>query len=152
MKTLILILLLAGVVTAQDYQWKHLKELSGEVPNHPGITFQTYAAEIQRGGDRIRLIWKVEFPWGAPYDVFKDNVPWGFDPSSVAKFQARLDFNCATRNVKAVGGSGEIYQFNGKRHKTKEPPFTAPPANIFTLYFCEQGQAPTVAPTLKSKP
>lgn len=150
-----LILALAVIVSAQslptdDLPWKLIKEMSGEIPDHTGLTIEVYGAKIARGDDLVKLSIRFDFPWGAPASLFKGNAPRGFDVSSVARFQGRIELNCKTLEVKPVGG-GDVYQFNGKRHKSKEPPFQIESGHIFATYFCEQGEAPTKAPTLKPK-
>jgi len=153
-RVLLLIALLGCAANAQEIKtelnWKPLKELSGTVPAHPGLSVEVYAAEIARRDEGVKLIMRFDFPWGAPRDFV--NVPASeFDITSLSRFQARLDFNCSTLTVKAIGGSGEVFQFNGKRHKTKEPPFQIPDGHVFSQYFCEKGEAPTTAPKLTPK-
>lgn len=155
MKTLLLILLLSLSTAAQqennDLNWKLIKEMSGDIPNHPGLTVKTYGAEIARGGDLIKLSIKVGFPYGAPVSVFKDNVPHGFDVSSIERIEGRLELNCQTLVVRPVKASASIYQFSGKRFKSKEPPFTIESGNILATYFCERGGPVTTEPP-KLKP
>jgi hypothetical protein len=149
MKPLLLILALATVAAAQELQWKPIREMSGEIPNHPGVTVEFSAAEIARRDDGVKLILRAEFPWGAPSDLIK--VPASeLDVTSLFRFTGRMDFNCRTLVVKPDGG-GEAMQFNGKKHKTKESPFSIPQSHILSQYFCERGSAPTEAPTLKPK-
>lgn len=152
MKALLLILLLAPSVYAQlptdDLDWKLIQEMSGEIPNQPGITMEVYGARIMRGNDLVKLSVRFDFPFGAPVDVFKGSVSRGFDVSSVTRMAFKIEMNCKTLTVKPIGG-GHIYQFNGKRHKSKEPPFKIASGHIFASYFCEQGEKPTKAPTLK---
>lgn len=150
MKPLLLILLLAASASAQD--WKEIKEMSGEIPNHPGLSVEFYAAEIARGDQKVKLMVKAEFPNGAPVDVFRGTVPFGFDISSVNKLVFKVEFNCDTLVMKTIKNSGELYQFNGTKHKTKEPPFGVNEGHVFVSYFCERGKKPTSAPTLKSNP
>lgn len=144
MKLLLLILMLIP-----SGEWKHIRELSGDIPDHPGLTLEVYVSEIARGDDLVKLSMRADFPGGAPIDVFKANVPHGFDASSITRIQTRLELNCRTLVVKPVKGSAEIYQFNGKKHKSKEPPFTIQDGHLLASYFCERGDAPKVAPTLK---
>ena len=148
MKTLLLMLLLTITATAQTSDWKLIKEMSGDIPNHPGLTVEVYASQIARGDNVIKLMVKAEFPGGAPADLLKANAPHGFDISSISRMVFKTEFNCETLTMKTVNGSGEIYQFNGKRFKSKEPPFTIESSHVFAQYFCEQGLAPTKAPTL----
>lgn len=149
MKALLLILLLSP---AQDLDWKLIKEMSGDIPNHPGITVETRAAEIARGEETVKLTLRIDFPEGAPHDLFKDNTPHGFDVSSIARFVFKAEFNCRTLTMKAVRNEGSVYQFNGRKHKSKEPPFNLNSGHIFVNYFCERGApAPLTAPTLKGK-
>lgn len=159
MKPLLLILALAFSVSAQDIKeiekiknWKLIKEMSGEVPNHPGLTVEFRAAEIARGDDVVKLIWRMDFPWGSPGDLLKEHVPHGFDPTSISRVESRVELNCKTHVVNPVTNSADVYQFNGKQHKSKEQPFSVKSWDIFFTYFCEQGEAPTKAPTLKLKP
>jgi hypothetical protein len=153
MKALLLILLLAVSAQAQKLEdikdWKLIKEMSGEIPNHPGLTTETHAAQIARGGDLIKLVIRADYPWGAPADIFRDHVPHGFDPSSISRIEVRIELHCATHVVIPPTNSAEIYQFNGKRYKSREQPFSVESWNIFFVYFCEEGTAPTVAPKLK---
>ena len=148
MKTLLLILCLATSAAAQQ-DWKLLKEMSGDIPDHPGLTVEAYASEIRRGEDRVRLQVKIEFPGGAPRDMLQPYVPWGFDASSITRMVAKIDFNCKTLEVRPVNGSAEVYQFNGKKHKSKEPPFKIDYGHIFAIYFCERGTTPKTPPKLK---
>jgi hypothetical protein len=146
MKALLLLLALA---IPQKQEWKFIKELSGEIKDHPGLTVEIRMSEIARGGDRIRLLMRADFPGGAPRDVFQPLVPRGFDASSISRLEGKLELDCKALMVKPVRGSAEIYQFNGKKHKTKEPPFKINDAHIFARYFCELGEAPKKAPVLK---
>lgn len=147
MRALLLILCLA---IPQKQEWKLLKEMSGDIPDHPGITVEVYASQIARAGDRVKLQLRVEYPNGAPRDIFQPYVPWGFDASSISKMLAKVEFDCKTLIVKPVGGSAEIYQFNGKKLKSKEPPFKIDYGNIFARYFCErESESPKKAPVLK---
>lgn len=143
MKVLLLILIL------QSPQWIQIKEMSGPVPDHPGITVEFYAREIKRSNDRVRLLVRADFPGGAPVNLFKGNAPSGFDISSISRFEGRVELDCRSLTVKPMSGSADLYQFNGKKHKSKEPPFNIQDGHIFEKYFCERGSAPTVAPTLK---
>lgn len=152
MKPLFLILLFAFTASAQTPDWKLIKEMSGDIPDNPGLTIETYAAEVARGDSLVKLKVKFEFPHGAPYNLLKDNVPLGFDISSISRFVFKAEFNCDTLVMKASQNSGEVYQFNGKRYKSKEPPFPLTSGHIFVNYFCERGEKPTVAPTLKPSP
>lgn len=146
MKALLLILALSQA------DWIAIKEMSGSINDHPGLTVKTSATQIARGGDIIKVLFRMEFPEGAPMDIFRDAMPRGFDVSSIVRVEGRLQLNCATLVVKPLGSTAEVYQFNGKKHKTKEPPFKVGSANIFAQYFCEQPSAPaTEAPTLKPK-
>ncbi|CAN5860802.1 hypothetical protein BH18ACI4_BH18ACI4_23820 [soil metagenome] len=84
-----------------------------------------------------------------PTDIFRDNAPAGFDISSISRIVFKAEFNCDTLVMKAVNKSAEIYQFNGKRLKSKEPPFSVDTGHIFVNYFCERGGPATTAPKLK---
>jgi len=129
--------------------WKLIKEMSGEIPNHPGLMVELYAAQIARGDSTVKLILRMEYPWGAPGDIFKDAVPRGFDPTSISRVVGKVEFNCDTLVVTPLSGSAEIYQFNGKKFKSKEPPFVIGSGHIFAQYFCERGMPATKAPVLK---
>lgn len=147
LKPLTLILLLAISAFAQD--WKQIKEMSGDIPNHPGLTIEVFAAEIARGDDLVKLRLRTDFPNGAPVDLFRQSAPPGFDISSISRIESKLELNCATLTVKPSNATADVYQFNGKRIKSKEPPFQIESGNILAVYFCEQGEAPKTAPTLK---
>jgi hypothetical protein len=152
MKPLFLILILAFTAQAQTPQdWKFIKEMSGEIPDHPGLTVNWYAAEIARGNNIVKLLLRFDMPGGAPADLFKGAASPGFDISSITRVEAKIEFNCDTLVVKPVSGSSDVYQFNGKKLKSKEPPFVVGSEHIFSQYFCERGDAPKVAPTLKPK-
>lgn len=157
MKVLLLILALTAGVVAQEpiegiTDWKFIKEVSGKIPNHPGLTVEVYAARFSHGNGKIKLITRFDFPNGAPVGVFKNNVPVGFDISSINRMIFKWEFNCDTLMMKAVKNSGEVVQFNGKRHKSKEPPFRVDAGNLFVGYFCERPSAPSkTPPKLKTK-
>lgn len=159
MKPLLLIVVLAFSVSAQDIKeiekikdWKLIKEMSGDIPNHPGIILDLYAAEIARHDEVVKLAFRADFPNGAPMDLFKGSMPQGFDISSITRIVGKLEFNCETLQVVPLGGSAYAYQFNGKRYKSKEAPFALDSGHILFAYFCERGDTPTKAPTLKPKP
>lgn len=153
LKTLFFILALAVSAQAQKLEdikdWKLIKELSGEIPDHPGLTVELRAAQIARGDDTVKLVIRMDYPGGAPYDIFKNAVPHGFDPSSISRIVGKIQLNCKTRFVIPINNSAEIYQFNGKKYKSKEQPFSVDSWHIFFTYFCEEGKTPTVAPKLK---
>lgn len=151
MKTLLILAILVFPFNtfAQSTEWKAIKEMSGEIPDNPGLTIETYASEIARGGDVVKLVMRFDFPAGAPFSIFRDAVPRGFDVSSIDRFQGRIELNCETLVVTPNKSTGEVFQFNGKRLKSKEPPFKIESGHILAQYFCEQGEAPTKAPTLK---
>lgn len=157
MKVLLLILALAVSVSAQEpvegiTDWKFIKEVSGKIIGHPELTVEVYAARFSTGNGKIKLITRFDFPNGAPVDVFRHNVPVGFDVSSIKRMIFKWEFNCNTLVMKAVKNSGEVIQFNGKRHKSKEPPFNVDSGNLFVNYFCERPSTPsTKTPTLKQK-
>lgn len=152
MRPLLLILAFILSVAAQTAEWKPIKEMSGEIPDHPGITLNVSASEIARGNDLVKLRIRFDFPDGAPYDLFRNNAPVGFDVSSVVRIESRIELNCKTFIVKPAGSSADVYQFNGKKLKSKEVPIAISSGHIFAQYFCEQGLAPTAAPRLKPKP
>jgi hypothetical protein len=148
MRTLLLILLLAVSAHAQD--WKLIKEMSGDIPNHNGLTVEVYAAEIARGDDKVKLLMKIEYPWGSPR--FEGaTYPQGFDVTSIARILTKVEFNCETLEVKPIKGSTEIYTVSGQKHKSREAPFNIKESHIFSQYFCERGMRATIAPTLKPK-
>ena len=146
MKFLLILLLIQNLPPNLD--WKLIKEMSGDIFNQKGLTANTYAARIARGNELVKLSIRIDYPQGAPVSVFKDHAPRGFDISSIASMVFRIELNCKTLTIKPKGG-GEVYQFNGKRHKSKEVPFKIESSHILAVYFCEQGEAPTKAPTLK---
>lgn len=156
MKTLFLILAFAILaltpqqLPTDDLDWKLIKEMSGEIPNHPGQTVEVRGAQIARGNELVKVSVRFDFPWGAPVGVFKNStVPRGFDLSSISRIQLRIELNCKTLEIKPVNNSSDVYQFNGKRLKSKEAPIKIGSGHIFAQYFCEQGEAPKKAPTLK---
>lgn len=152
-KPLLIILALAVAIVAQspsaNLEWKLIKEMSGEIPNHPSLIIELYAARVARGDDKVKLMLKMEFPNGSPREFFRQHVPHGTDPTSIAKIEGAVEFNCRTLVVKPIKSTANVYQFNGKKFKSKEPPFGLDSGHIFAQYFCEQGEAPTKAPTLK---
>ena len=152
MKPLLLILLFAFTASAQN--WKPIKEMSGEIPNHPGLTIEIYAAQIERGDNVTKLRIRFDFPWGSPGDLLKENVPWGTDPTSISRVEGGFEFNCKTLIVKPDKASADVYQFNGKKFKSKEPPFSLDSGHILFQYFCEQPSASvsTGPPVLKRRP
>lgn len=152
MKPLLLILAAALSVSAQTTEWKRLSELSGDIPDHPGLIVQVSATQIARAEDLIKLRLRLEYPNGAPYDIFKKSVPLDFDASSISRIEALVELNCKSLVVSPVKGSADVYQFTGKRHKSREFPFTINAGNVFAQYFCEQGEAPKIAPRLSTKP
>lgn len=127
MKILLFILALAFAVNAQEkLEWKLIPEMSGPIPDHPGLSIEMYAARIARGDKNTKVSVRIELPNGAPVDLFHKSgasVPLGFDVSSITRMTLRVSLNCETLVLKPVGGSAEIYQFNGKHFKSKEPPF-----------------------------
>jgi hypothetical protein len=158
MKPLLLILALAFSVSAQEIKqieqikdWKLIKEMSGDIPNHPGLTEEFYAAKIARGDSTVKLLVRMDFPWGAPR--FEGaTYPRGFDASSIRHVLFQVELNCDTLVVKPLTGEADVYQFNGKHLKSQEIPTMIKSGHIFEQYFCEHGEAPTKAPTLKPKP
>lgn len=158
MRSLLLILVFAVSVSAQDIKelekikdWQKIKEMSGEIPNHPGITIEVYAAQIARNEGVIKLWMKTEFPQGSPR-LMGSTYPDGFDPSSVSRVVFGLEFDCDKRSVKPIKNSAHVYLFSGARHKSKEHPFTLNAGHILFGYFCEKGETPLSAPALKPKP
>ena len=148
---MVLTLLFVLLFQVPVIEWKSIKEMSGEIPDNPGLTILTSASQIARDGDNVKVAFRFEFPGGAPWSVFRESVPSGFDVSSISKIEGRLELDCVTRTIRAKGNSAYIYQFNGKRFKSKEPPFRVEEGNILAAYFCETGTKPTVAPKLKPK-
>lgn len=159
MKPLLLILALALSASAQDIKdiekikdWKLIQEMTGEIPDHPGIKLEMYAAQIARGDNVIKLAFRADFPNGAPIDLFRDHVPRGFDISSITRIVGKLEFDCETLRVVPMGRAAYAYQFNGRRYKSNEIPFALDSGNILFKYFCERGPAPTTAPKLNRSP
>lgn len=149
MKPLFLILTLVFTAQAQD-GWKSIKEMSGPIPD-AGVSIKTSAAQIARGDDHVKLLVRFDFPEGAPFALLKDNVPAGFDVSTIAAVVSKVDLNCKTLVVKMAGQKGDVYLFSGKHFQSREVAFKIESGNIFATYFCEQGEKPTHAPTLKPK-
>lgn len=141
MKVLLLILTLQS-----PSEWKSIKEMSGYVS---GVPMNTSAMKIARSGDVIKLLFRVEFPNGAPWEMLRENVPVGFDVSSISRIEGGLKLDCKSLKIKPEKNSARVYQFNGNSYKSKEPPFAIQSGNVFAQYFCEQGTAPTTAPTLR---
>jgi hypothetical protein len=148
MKTLFLILALAVTASAQD--WKLIKEISGEIPNHPGLTIETYAAEIARDEDIIKLKIRFDLPYGPPVDWFQ-GTNQGFDVSTISRLEVGVRLDCKTLVITTPKGSSDVYRSNGQKLKSKEPPFAIKEGHVFEKYFCERGEKPTKAPTLKPK-
>lgn len=148
MKTLLLILALTVSASAQE--WKLIKEMSGAIPKHKGLTIEFYAAEIARGDDTVKLLVRTDFPNGAPR-LEGATYPKGFDPTSITRTTSKVQFNCKTLEVRFIKDSAEIYYSNGKKFKSKEPSFALASGHIFSEYFCERGEKATEAPTLQPK-
>lgn len=149
MKALFTLILLTTVTNAQE--WKPIKELSGPFPGHKGFSVETSASGIARGNDIIKLTVRFDFPWGAPPDLFRSGAPQGFDITSITRIETRFEFNCKTLVVKTNNSSATVYRFDGKKYKSKEPPFSIESSHIFSQYFCERGSVPIKPPTLKPK-
>lgn len=153
-----MLLALAVSVTAQDIKeiekikdWKLIKEMSGDISNHPGLTIELYAAEIARSDSGVKLIVRADFPWGSP--MFSGaTYPRGFDTSSISRVVFRVELDCTMLVVKPATGSADVYQFNGKKYKSKEVPVVIQSGHVFERYFCERGDAPTKAPVLRPSP
>lgn len=158
MKPLFLILFLAFSASAQDVKqieqikdWKPIKEMSGDIPDHPGLTIEVSAAQIMRAEHTVKLLVKMEFPWGSPR-IPGATYPRGFDTSSISRVIFRVELNCETLRLKPLTGGADLYQFNGKHLRSEEMPLTVESGHVFEQYFCERGEVPTKAPTLKPKP
>lgn len=124
--------------------------MSGPVTDSPGLRVETYASEIKRSEHIIKVGVRIDFPDGAPSNVFKNaDTPRGFDISSISRIEGRLTLDCNTLTIKPEKGSARVYQFNGNSFKSKEPSFAISSAHIFAQYFCEQGTTPTTAPSLR---
>lgn len=151
MRPLIVILLVALCSSAQEPDWKLIKEMSGEAL---GVTIETYGAQIARNGDMVKVSVDFRFKDGLPANICSDGgctIPRGVSPADIREFKGRVALNCATLVVVPEKAAGELILVDGKHHKTKEPPFTIKNGNIFGLYFCEQPSAtPTSAPKLRS--
>ena len=133
------------ILTLLQSNWIPIKEMSGNIPNYPGITIETYASEIARDGDVIKLKVRFDFPWGVPMDWVREA---GFN-SSISRVELGVKLDCKTLIVTPMKGSADVYQFNGKKLKSKEPPIPIKEGHVFEKYFCERGGPATVAPTLK---
>ena len=144
-----LALIIAILLQTPPLQWKAIKEASHEIEGNKGLTIETYAAQIRRNEDIVKLYIRFDFPWGFPRDAAPNIASSNFDVTSISRIVGRLELNCKTLTVKPDGSAADVYQFNGKKHKSKELPFTLPPASLFADYFCETGTKPTTAPTLK---
>lgn len=132
-------------------QWKQIKEMSGPIPGYPNLTIRTYASEIARGGDKVKVAMKFDFPDGTPYAMFQKNVPRGVDPSTISRAEGRIQLDCKKLEVKPEKASAMFYLTNGTQFKSKEPPFKIAAGNLLAKYFCE-GESPksTKPPILKS--
>lgn len=156
MRALLLILLISFVASAQDVKdlddlhWKPIKEMSGDIPGHVGLTMDVYVAEIARRENGVKLLLRVDYPWGSPSDLFT-TAPKGLDKTSVSRIQGQFDFDCSTKTATPLR-MVEFFQFTGKRWKFDKFVFHPPAAETFAQYFCEQGLAPTTKPVLKHKP
>lgn len=150
MKNLTLLILALTVLgVGQTLQrWTAIKEMTGAIPNYPGLTIETYASEVARGDDYVKVKLRVVFPQGAPAELLRGTMPRGFDISSIERAEGRLKLSCKDLTVKPEPHT-EIYQFNGKRHRIKERAFTIPSGHILEGYFCEKGDAPSGPPRLK---
>jgi hypothetical protein len=157
MKTLILLLIITGGAYGQSVkdldklEWKPIKEMSGPIWGYEGLTVDVKVAAIARRDDGVKVVLRFDYPWGAPGNVFKI-YPHGFDLSSISRVVYKADVNCQSLTLTFLSNSTDVYQFNGKRHKSKEAPQTMTNQSDLVRYFCEQGSAPTVAPTLRRKP
>ena len=134
MKALLLILALAIGVSAQTPEWKLIKELTGEFPDRPNAPQEFRVAEIARGDDLVKLMVRVDFPNGM------------FDHAEIRRIEFKAEF---TLVLKPINKSAEIYLSNGKHVKSKEAPTMLDAGRTFVGYFCERGETPTKAPTLK---
>lgn len=128
--------------------WKALEEMSGEIPNNPGLIQKVYAAQIARNNNEIKLLIRIDFPWGSP-KFPGATYPPGFDTTSIRHILFRVGLNCETLIVKPITGSASVYRFDGKRLDSKEAPVTLESGHVFAEYFCERGEAPKKAPVLK---
>lgn len=153
MKALLLILALTVTAYAQaEPEWRLIKEMSGEFTGYPGFPVKTYGASVSRGNDLFTISIRFDFPDGVPFELAKGHVPTGFDASSIVRIESRIELNCKTLVVKMRKQSSDVYQFNGKRHKSKETPFQIPPVHVLAAYFCERPSAPSnTPPKLKTK-
>jgi hypothetical protein len=149
---LLVLLTLALTVSVPAQEWKLIKEMSGDIQNHPGFRIEVYAARIARGDDKVKLTLRFDFPNGAPFELFRKNVPFGFDVSSIARITSEVKLNCKTLTVSAVKNSAEIHQINGNKLKSKEPPVKLDSGSVFAGYFCEgSSEKSTGKPVLKTK-
>lgn len=150
MRVLLIIFALSVTAGAQTPNWKLIKEMSGEAV---GVKIETYAAQIARDGDIVKVSVDFRLANGLPSNICDDGgctIPRGVDTSEIRGMTARVILNCSNSTVTAEKGKGEIYMSNGKHYPSKEPPFSLKNGHIFPGYFCEQASAaPTTAPKLK---
>lgn len=142
----------AHAQAAEQIDWRLIKEMSGDIPDHPGLTIETYGAEVARGDDKVKLKVRMAFPNGSPGDLLRKHVPTGIDPSSIDRVEGGIELDCKSLTVKPMKGQADVYQFNGNHFKSKEPPFKIADSHVFAQYFCEQPSTPTGTPTLKPSP
>jgi hypothetical protein len=137
-KTLLLILALAITASAQSLDWKHVGS---------GPTVELYVAEIARGPKQVKFWLRWDFPNGAPDGLLPVN--------GVSSIHAEATFDCVKQTAKLTNGYGFFYDAGGnliKKAKDKETVKGMMPGSVgnYVLeYFCERGEKPTKAPTLK---
>lgn len=131
----------------QTNEWTPIKELTGFMLSR---AINTSMREIARSDDGVKLLIRFDFPDGAPPALFT-HVPAGFDMNEIVRVEGRLKLDCETMTVIPMTRSVELFTYNGTRFKSKETPFNIASGNLFAQYFCEQGESPTQAPTLKPR-
>ena len=146
MKTLLLITLLAVSVSAQSVKegkaitdWKFVSE---------GPLIKSYIATdtIKRGGDIIKVWMRFELPHGSR-DLYAD-TPIDFGESRIYGL-----INCSQNKVQAK--TMMVYDRQGNFYAAKTDAFGWEEDRPDTIghsvfvYFCERGETPTKAPTLK---
>lgn len=96
------------------------------------------------------------FKNGWPADICSDGsctIPKSINPADVREMRGRLAIDCARLVVTPENASGELFTANGKRYKSKEPPFFIQDGSLLASYFCERpSEKATAPPVLKKRP
>lgn len=133
--------------------WKLIKEMSGEVQ---GVRVDTYATQITRNANVIRISMDMQFSSGLPSGICDDGscvAPRGVDVSTIRGITGRLKLDCTTLVVTPEKATGDLYTADGKHYKTKEPAFILQGNHVLVKYFCEEpSPKPTTQPQLKPRP